>query len=117
MSMNSSVNIGGIKFKSGDKIKCCINRSTIDDAKIYINEIGEDASYPDLKNIYICQNIQHGNSCDNKLGYDFSWAVPLYPEYIEEMKLGNSVADVYDIEKIQTHDYTPKLPHFYCTHS
>ena len=53
-----------MKFKHGDRVKCTIDGTDIDDAKISIDKDGT---------IFICQNRKIGRDAEDKLGYKYSW--------------------------------------------
>lgn len=53
-----------MKFKHGEYVKCTIDETVIDDARISINEDGR---------YFICQDLVEGISADDKLGYKHSW--------------------------------------------
>ncbi len=55
-----------MNFKHGDRVKCTIGRTDIDDAKISIDKYGTP---------YICQDKKDGRDADDKLGYKYSWAL------------------------------------------
>ncbi len=52
-------------YKSGQKVTCIMDNALITNAKIQIQD----------GNIFICQNIQNGNRCSNRLGYRYSWCI------------------------------------------
>ena len=55
-----------MKFKHGDRVKCTIDGTDIDDAKISIDTD---------RTPFICQNKKDGCDADDKLGYKYSWAL------------------------------------------
>lgn len=55
-----------MKFKHGDRVKCTIEGVDIDDAKISIDKDGTP---------FICQNKKDGWNAEDKLGYEYSWAL------------------------------------------
>lgn len=52
-----------LKLKAGMEIRCVIQGVQVEHAKIQ-------------EELYICQNKVRGRSCQNKLGYEFSWVMP-----------------------------------------
>jgi hypothetical protein len=59
------------RFKEGMKITCEFWRHEVFDAKLHF-ENGE---------WFICQNVEQGSPCKNKLGYKYSWKISATPEY------------------------------------
>lgn len=55
-----------MKFKHGDRVKCTIKGTEIDDARISINKDGTP---------FICQNKRIGCNAEDKLGYKYSWTL------------------------------------------
>ena len=53
-----------MKFKHGDRVKCTIKGTEIDDARISINKDGTP---------FICQDKKDGWDAEDKLGYQYSW--------------------------------------------
>lgn len=53
-----------MNFKHGDRVKCTIDGTDIDDAKISIDKDGT---------IFICQNKKDGWKAEDRLGYKYSW--------------------------------------------
>ena len=53
-----------MKFKHGEYVKCTINGTDIDDARISIDKDGRP---------FICQNKRDGRDAADKLGYKYSW--------------------------------------------
>ncbi len=68
----------------GMEVRCVIDGTLIEDAKISI----------DYSGIYICQNELEGLECSDKLGYKYSWlyGVPVtrYSEEVTMLKFVNS---------------------------
>lgn len=87
------------KLKHGQKVKCNIDSSKIDDAKVSIDSNGE---------IFICQNIKDGCDADNKLGYKYSWTADssvvtnlitvVDKTNLEDMEVGDILIDTYNNE-------------------
>lgn len=55
-----------MNFKHGDRVKCTIKGTEIDDARISINKDGTP---------FICQNKRIGCNAEDKLGYKYSWTL------------------------------------------
>ncbi len=55
-----------MKFKHGDRVKRTIGGADIDDAKISIDTD---------RTPFICQNKKYGRDAEDKLGYEYSWAL------------------------------------------
>lgn len=55
-----------MNFKHGDRVKCTIKGTEIDDARISIDKDGTP---------FICQNKEDGWDAADKLGYKYSWAL------------------------------------------
>ena len=55
-----------MKFKHGDRVKCTIKGTDIDDARISIDKDGTP---------YICQDKKNGWEAEDKLGYKYSWTL------------------------------------------
>lgn len=55
-----------MEFKHGEYVKCTIEGTHIDDAKISIDKDGTP---------FICQNKKYGRDAEDKLGYEYSWAL------------------------------------------
>lgn len=55
-----------MNFKHGDRVKCTIKGTEIDDAKISIDKDGTP---------FICQDKKNGWEAEDKLGYKYSWAL------------------------------------------
>lgn len=53
-----------MNFKHGEYVKCTINGTDIDDARISIDKDGRP---------FICQNKRDGRDAADKLGYKYSW--------------------------------------------
>ena len=53
-----------MNFKHGDRVKCTIDGTDIDDAKISIDKDGTP---------FICQDKKAGWKADDMLGYKYSW--------------------------------------------
>ena len=51
-------------FKNGDRVTCIIYDTEILDARISIDQDGTP---------FICQNLMHGVTANDKLGYKYSW--------------------------------------------
>ena len=79
-----------MKFKHGDRVKCTIDGTDIDDAKISIDKDGSP---------FICQNKKDGSDAEDKLGYKFSWRLN---EEFEDSDVTNlrSVEKSFDCPKI-----------------
>ena len=56
-------------LKHGDSVTCTIDGRKITDAKVNMQY------WENYKKLYICQNEQEGYSCDDKLGYKYSWVM------------------------------------------
>ena len=55
-----------MNFKHGDRVKCTINGTDIDDARISIDTD---------RTPFICQNKKDDRDAEDKLGYKYSWAL------------------------------------------
>ena len=55
-----------MNFKHGDRVKCTINGTDIDDARISIDTD---------RTPFICQNKKDDRDAEDKLGYKHSWAL------------------------------------------
>jgi hypothetical protein len=53
-------------LKHGQRVKCIIHGTHIDDAMISIDENNL---------VYICQNKKDGSAADDRLGYKYSWRI------------------------------------------
>jgi len=74
------------KLKTGDRVTCKIGDVEIKDAKVYVKNPGR---------IFICQNMHNGFSCDDKLGYKYSWVV--YGGDIADIKSFNGADSISEL--------------------
>jgi SpoVK/Ycf46/Vps4 family AAA+-type ATPase len=58
-----------MECKVGDKVTCTIGDRAITDARLQ-----QESGY-----LYICQNDRDGGSCNDKLGYQYSWQFEILP--------------------------------------
>ena len=72
----------------GTEISCTISGKKVKRAKLQLYN-----GY-----IYVCQNIQSGDPCDDKLGYDYSWSVGPIPERGQDLELFFGATDVRNVE-------------------
>lgn len=87
------------KLKHGQKVKCTINGSKIDDAKISIDSD---------RQMFICQHIKDGCDADNKFGYKYSWTADspsvtnlrtvVDKTNLEDMEVGDILIDKHNGE-------------------
>lgn len=82
MGIGASLLYNGTIFTTGDKITCKIHHTFIGDARIYVlsscyedRHCGHHLDYPGkvLFEAYICQDVKHGTSGPNNLGYKEGW--------------------------------------------
>ena len=78
-----------MKFKHGDKVKCTINNTKVDDAKISINK--ENGF------VYICQNELGWGTAEDKLGYEYSWMIKMdfTDESVTNLRLAEKSFDLW----------------------
>lgn len=73
------ITIDGVKMYHGDKISAMIHYMDeddfwIEDARLCINSLVEDADTGRISELYICQNEANGDDgAYNKFGYNWSW--------------------------------------------
>lgn len=79
------------------KVKCKIKGEQIDDCKVCIE--GEV--------IYLCQNIQDGCNSNDKLGYEFSWAIRFYSS--EAIRGRLDLYGVTDLETVEEEKLDPRM--------
>jgi len=75
-------------IRIGTEISCTISGKKIKRAKLQI--------YSGL--VYICQDLQHGDSCGDTLGYRYSWVVGPIPEPGRDLGLYFGETEVNDVE-------------------
>jgi hypothetical protein len=106
MSYGDSFVYNGVKFITGDKIECAIDRHKILDAKIYVVSPDEDCVdiiAHDMNNPialgFICQNDIHGSVSPDRLGYNASWAFGI-EDIMGIMHLTDDVSNLHKIGPI-----------------
>jgi len=75
------------QLKHGMRVKCEINGTKIDDARLSIDDYGK---------VFICQNLKDGQSVDNRLGYRYSWKFSFKNENI-----ANWISGITNLESIE----------------
>ena len=80
-----------MKFKHGDRVKCTIKGTEIDDARISINKDGTP---------FICQNKRIGCNAEDKLGYKYSWTLDEEFEDSDVTNLRHNAEKSFDYPEI-----------------